>query len=560
MINTSGEFGVTIVDPSTSSTIAGEFIKPISTLSHNDLQGKQGGSVPLNQFEHLTSAQAADVAYQSEDNNFTGLNTVPTAVVDTDTKQIANCEFVINQGYTKEATLSDVFATKIYVADYTEGFAPLDSPTFINIVTVPDESFTYGKLQKVSVTDKILGRKSAGSGIIEEITCTAAGRALLDDASTTDQRTTLGLGNVTNESKSTMFTNPVMTGMLEVPSIREGQMIETVDHTVIVCDGDSRTVGYTGDVNYPYSEHFGYDATYYVYNTAMGGASLVYWNGVDCKADKAYANVDKYYSNIGIRNIVTIWAGYNDMYVNDMDQLKTYHALKAYAEQRRSKGWKVIVCTEINAASAWGGAEARRLAFNDLVRAGWAEFADGLCDLGNTTHFNTSTSYLDATYYYDGAHLTSTGYAAIGVAMKAAIDELINRPLGSYKSIVKQIYIPATAVTSANNVIQFCIPKELNGYKINSVAARTYTSATGYITVQIKNSNSAEALATNTVLTTLCKIYHGYYDSTSYGSPNSVVGNSNILVNEGYIISIDVVYESAQSGRKGLDVRIDFTK
>jgi hypothetical protein len=51
----------------------------------------------------------------------------------------------------------------------------------------------FSKLQDVSATDKLLGRSSAGAGAIEEITCTAAGRALLDDADATAQRVTLGL-------------------------------------------------------------------------------------------------------------------------------------------------------------------------------------------------------------------------------------------------------------------------------------------------------------------------------------------------------------------------------
>jgi hypothetical protein len=43
----------------------------------------------------------------------------------------------------------------------------------------------------VSTNDRVLGRVTAGSGPVEEIVCTAAGRALLDDASAADQRTTL---------------------------------------------------------------------------------------------------------------------------------------------------------------------------------------------------------------------------------------------------------------------------------------------------------------------------------------------------------------------------------
>ena len=48
----------------------------------------------------------------------------------------------------------------------------------------------------VSATDRILGRSTAGAGTIEEITCTAAGRAILDDADAAAQRTTLGLGTL----------------------------------------------------------------------------------------------------------------------------------------------------------------------------------------------------------------------------------------------------------------------------------------------------------------------------------------------------------------------------
>jgi len=52
----------------------------------------------------------------------------------------------------------------------------------------------------ISQTDRILGRQSAGGGSAEEITCTAAGRALIDDADAAAQRTTLGLGTLATQS------------------------------------------------------------------------------------------------------------------------------------------------------------------------------------------------------------------------------------------------------------------------------------------------------------------------------------------------------------------------
>lgn len=59
---------------------------------------------------------------------------------------------------------------------------------------VPDDAITYAKIQNVSATDKVLGRSTAGAGDVEEIACTSAGRAIIDDADAAAQRTTLGLG------------------------------------------------------------------------------------------------------------------------------------------------------------------------------------------------------------------------------------------------------------------------------------------------------------------------------------------------------------------------------
>lgn len=67
-----------------------------------------------------------------------------------------------------------------------------------NAVTIGSGAVTYAKMQNVSATDKLLGRSTAGAGVVEEITCTAAGRALIDDLDAAAQRTTLGLVIGTN--------------------------------------------------------------------------------------------------------------------------------------------------------------------------------------------------------------------------------------------------------------------------------------------------------------------------------------------------------------------------
>ena len=71
---------------------------------------------------------------------------------------------------------------------------------FQQVVTggIANSAVTYAKIQNVSATDKLLGRSTAGAGVVEEITCTSAGRALIDDADASTQRTTLGLAIGTN--------------------------------------------------------------------------------------------------------------------------------------------------------------------------------------------------------------------------------------------------------------------------------------------------------------------------------------------------------------------------
>lgn len=79
---------------------------------------------------------------------------------------------------------------------------------------VANSAITYAKIQNVSATDRLLGRSTAGAGVVEEITCTAAGRALIDDASAAAQRTTLGLGTAATQATGTSgATVPLLNGV-----------------------------------------------------------------------------------------------------------------------------------------------------------------------------------------------------------------------------------------------------------------------------------------------------------------------------------------------------------
>ena len=87
----------------------------------------------------------------------------------------------------------------------------------VTTAKVIDDAVTYAKIQNVTATDKLLGRATAGAGDIEEITLTAAGRALLDDADAATQRTTLGLGTIATQSAGAVaITGGTLSGLTSI--------------------------------------------------------------------------------------------------------------------------------------------------------------------------------------------------------------------------------------------------------------------------------------------------------------------------------------------------------
>jgi len=88
-------------------------------------------------------------------------------------------------------------------ANVTIGIEPLG----VSTGKIAAGAVTYAKIQNVSVSDRLLGRQSAGPGTVEEIVCTPAARALLDDADATAQRATLGLGTLATQNGTVSGTN-----------------------------------------------------------------------------------------------------------------------------------------------------------------------------------------------------------------------------------------------------------------------------------------------------------------------------------------------------------------
>jgi len=125
----------------------------------------------------------------------------------------------ISGSETKKVTVKNLVDAGLDLIDVsTLDLNKLDqsSTTKLGTVSIANDAITYAKVQNVTATDRLLGRSSANAGIIEEIVCTAAGRALLDDLSAAAQRTTLGLGTIAtlNADGSTLTNLTVTSGTI----------------------------------------------------------------------------------------------------------------------------------------------------------------------------------------------------------------------------------------------------------------------------------------------------------------------------------------------------------
>lgn len=98
----------------------------------------------------------------------------------------------INDLAVTTAKIADLAVTTAKIAALAVTSAELASNA-VTTAKILDANVTLPKIANIA-TDTLIGRSTAGTGEPETIACTAAGRALLDDASAAAQCTTLGLG------------------------------------------------------------------------------------------------------------------------------------------------------------------------------------------------------------------------------------------------------------------------------------------------------------------------------------------------------------------------------
>lgn len=123
-------------------------------------------------------------------------------------------------------------------------FDYVDAPPAIT-AAVKADAITYAKMQNISATDRVLGRSTAGAGDVEEIVCTAAGRALIDDADAAAQRATLGLvaggaGDIWVEKAGDTLTGDLGFWNGSATTL----IIDEADGTIYLGGGSAQTIRY----------------------------------------------------------------------------------------------------------------------------------------------------------------------------------------------------------------------------------------------------------------------------------------------------------------------------
>jgi hypothetical protein len=191
---------------------------------------------------------------------------------------------------------------------------------------------------------------------------------------------------------------------------------------VVLFVGNSLTVGWNGTSSTPPSDfvtvptHNGVD--YIKVNIGLGGMMAVWLDSAKG------SEITDHYSNRGGKNIMVLWIGINDLFIGRLPG-QVLGSLEAFASKYRSMGWKVIVCTLPAATPQSRDIDNRRNIYNALIRRTYANFADGLADIGAEQHLGPLGSYTNTTYFYDGIHLTALGSQMAAVEIQSALNRLI---------------------------------------------------------------------------------------------------------------------------------------
>lgn len=144
----------------------------------------------------LADASVTEAKLNITDGTLSGAKLVAGSVVEASLGTAAVTESKIADGQVTASKLSATAVSDSSIAANSLTGSSILVPGSVTGTEIADSSLSLTKLHNFTSGNIVIGRSSATPGQAEEIPCTAAGRALLDDADAAAQRTTLGLGTI----------------------------------------------------------------------------------------------------------------------------------------------------------------------------------------------------------------------------------------------------------------------------------------------------------------------------------------------------------------------------
>jgi lysophospholipase L1-like esterase len=139
--------------------------------------------------------------------------------------------------------------------------------------------------------------------------------------------------------------------------------------------------------------------------------------------------VDPLFSPSRPLNLVVVWAGANDMAVGYSAQ-EIYENARHYCEARRRVGFTVVTATlyPLEPKDVDQNFEARRIRYNELLRAHCHEFADALVDIAaDDERIGDPSGPARRRYFIDAVHLNEAGYGVIADRIVQTLRPLVER-------------------------------------------------------------------------------------------------------------------------------------
>jgi len=234
--------------------------------------------------------------------------------------------------------------------------------------------------------------------------------------------------------------NPPLHIALQFPQkssdlIEEAPTVSYFTNAIILCVGNSLTLGsyLPADENYPsqLQRNHLFDSALVVNKGIDGGTTELMLARMIIDIQPSFKPTR--------RNLLVAWEIGNDIYQYGTKDTAAFERFANYCASLRQEGWQVIAVTLpyrnndyfTNSLLTPGGDDSVRFAekfavVNNLLRADWKTFSDGLADLAE----NSALSGYNPTFYQaDHVHLTADGYAIVEKIIFDKIVEINTRKI-----------------------------------------------------------------------------------------------------------------------------------